>query len=613
VTTVIAIWRLLYSQQRRQFVILLLLVWAMAVTTLLSLAAVVPFFGALADWHRIHENRLLALLYEAGGFVHERSFLVLLGLAFLSLVLIANAVNYFGMRAMYRFANAAGDRFCVALFLEYLSRDLEFHAGTNSATLFSNVLWEVYRGTTGVLQAALTLSANLVTVLLIMVSLLVVNPLIAATTLLFSAGTYVLIYWIARRRLHKYGELQTVHMQRRSQIVAESYAAIREIALANCREFFGRRFEHSCRIVSSAVADGQIIAQSPRYVLESLAAAGLTGMALLLLASGQASQTLLPQLAFLAFAAYRLLPALQQAFGALAKLKTDAVAFRGIAADLVRAVRLERHVVPAGASSWSGLPRHEIRLTQLAFSYGQRPQRAIRDVSLRLPAGHVIGIVGATGSGKTTLADLLAGLLVPTSGSIFVDGMLLDETTRSSWQSTIGYVPQHVVLLDGSIASNIAFGQSPNEIDHERVVEVAIMAGLDGWIDALAEGYDTQIGQNGIRLSGGQRQRIAIARALYRRVSLLILDEATNALDGLTEMGILQGLLAVKKSCMLIVITHRLSTARLCDLIVEMEAGAVAHCDTYRQLAESSQRLRRLIEAERDRSDGAVAQPTVEV
>ena len=572
------IWRLLDRRQRGGLLMMQALSLLMALSTLAGIAAVAPFFAVLGDPAAITRSPTLSWLYRHCGCHDQRGFVVALGLAFLGVVLLSNAVNLLGSLAMNRFAHRVGNRFCIALFDEYLHRGQQFHMAANSSTLFNNVVWEVTRGSTGVLQSFLTLSTNAVTSILIIVSIVVVNPLIALGTVIALGGSYGLIYLLARSRLQRNGLLESELTEQRTRIVTESLGAIKEILLLRAQRFFSVKFAHSLQSISRTAINTHAIAQGPRNILECIVVAGLVAVALLLIDDGGRGGLWLAQLSFLGFAAFRLLPALQQIFQSAVKIRGDRVAFERIAADLRSAcsdtARSQSDRSEPRSRSGPTRPR-DIQLRAVGFRYmGDRPF-AIRDATARIPAGATVGLLGASGSGKTTLAELLVGLLVPTSGTVEVDDVVLDEAGRAAWQTQIAYVPQHVFLFDASLAENIALATAPAEIDSERVAAAARLAQLDQFARTLPAGYGEKVGERGVRLSGGQRQRVGIARALYRPASVLVLDEATNALDGLTENEIMTTLQGLRGQYTIVLIAHRVSTPHAFDLVFELDNGTV--------------------------------------
>ena len=590
---IVEIWKLLEARQRRRMLVLLGCAVPMGVATLVGIASAVPFFAMLGDTQLVHHNASLAALYRWLGFHDERRFIIALGTGFLALTLLANAINLLGTLVMNRFAHLIGCHFSVALFNEYLHRDYLFHCRSNSATLLSNVTWEVSRATTGILQSAALLVTSLVTGALIIASVCLVDPQVAVAAAAVLAGSYASIYLFARRGLLANGLLESRNTAERTRVVNESLGAIKEVTLVRGQELFRRKFAQTCRNLARINANTQAVAHSPRHILEVIAIGGLVGISLLLIGRGEGNGSRLAQLAFLGFAAYRLLPALQQIYHSTVRIRADRVAFDRLAEDLRHACRRDAlPVADAGESPWPGRPHLDIRLEAVAFRYATDRPAALCDATLRIQAGALVGVVGSSGSGKTTLAELILGLLLPISGTVAVDGIALDEANRRHWQSLVAYLPQDIFLLDASFAENIALGVPAAAIDQQRVRQAARQARLDRFVEALPRGYAETVGEDGVRLSGGQRQRLGIARALYRDAAVLVMDEPTNALDGPTESEIIATLQEFRGERTIILITHRLDTLRHCDRIYELDHGTLIDSGTYDELLQRSAQFR---------------------
>jgi ATP-binding cassette, subfamily B, bacterial PglK len=586
------IWSVLTSRQRRWVLGAQFLSIVMALTTVVGIASIAPFFSVLGSPHLIAQSDVLAWLYHL-GFPSRRSFTVALGLAFMGLVLLANLINVIGSFVMIRLALRIGTDLQSILFAEYLHRPYLFHARTNSAVLFNNVIHETARATNNILQSAFSLITNVVTALFIIVSVMLLNPAVAVVMIVALAGGYVLIYLVVRNRLLRAGEIESHFCIEQTKIVNESLGAIKEILVLRIQHFFRSSFERSTGSVARATARTQLIGQSPKYVMECIAVVGLVAVALLA-GSEDGIGPRLGQLTFLGFAAYRLLPTLQQAFMAIVKIRSSGAGFTAIVPDL-RLARANQYRVDTPDSFWLRAPRSEIRLKEVSFRYEPDRPLAVNGVSLLIPARTAVGFVGANGSGKTTLVDLIAGLLVPGIGRIEVDGIALDDANRAAWQSRIAYVPQNIFLLDTTIAQNVALSVPGREVDRERLLAAARLAQLDEFVGTLSGGYDHRVGERGVRLSGGQRQRIGIARALYTDAPVLILDEATNALDGLTERELMATIVRLRGRYTVILIAHRLSTVRACDVIFEFDRGKIVGSGTYDGLLRNSETFRRLV------------------
>jgi HlyD family secretion protein len=548
----------------------------MGLSTVGGVAAVLPFFTALADPNAIRQSAILRTVLAFAPVADDSSLLILLGAAFAAVVLIANTINLVGFLAINRFAFRVGDALYVRLFVEYMHRDYEFHTRTNSSVLATRVLHETARVTSGILQQGLVLVTNLITIIFVTASMLFINPVAAAAAVVGLGASYAALYALIRGRLLRNGQIESDYDAARTRTINESFGAIREITLLQARDSLAKQFAEQCRAISRAACNTMAISCSPRYVLECITVFCLVGVALYLRSHTGAGGPWIAQLSFVGFAAYRLLPALQLSFAAVAKIRADRPALSAIEADLERA----RHA-PAGAGTrlsdgtWQGRPRAGIRLHEVSFRYAPDRPEAVSGVSFVVPAGAVIGFVGPNGSGKTTLLDLICGLLMPQSGHVEIDGVRLEPANCAAWQATIAYVPQQVFLFDTTLAENIAFGIPAAAIDRQRLEVAVRLARLTECVASLPHGYDEMLGERGCRLSGGQRQRLAIARALYRGASLLILDEATSSLDATAENEIVETLHALRPDRTILVIAHRGDALRHCDLVFELRNGRV--------------------------------------
>ena len=594
-TVLLQLWKLLDPRQKRRMVLLQVLSVFMAFSSVLGIVSVMPFFAVLAEPEIVHSNRWLAMGYEWSGASDERQFVVMLGLLLVALVIGSSLMNLLGTLAMTRFSFWVGNGFQVALFNEYLNRDYLFHARTNSATLINNTTYEVGRIMSGILQNGIGLVTNSITILAIVGSILVVNPLVAVVSAVVVGGTYALVYAMVRSRLLRNGRIQSEVGGRRWKVLNEGFGGIKEVIVLGTRRVFSREFEELSWSISRVQADTQVVSIAPKFVLESVAVGGLVLVALILSGRGGGDGAWLAQLTFLGLAAYRLLPAIQQVFTAVARMRADQASFDRVHRDILLGVRRSRsnddRRLSVGDAAW---PSRSIELENVQFRYQPDRPWALRGVDLSIRAGTSVAFVGPSGSGKTTVADVILALFTPDTGRVLIDGEPLGGSNRERWQSVLGYVPQTIFLTDNSIAENIALGIARDKIDMEQVRRVGRMAQIDEFVSALPRGYDEIVGERGVRLSGGQRQRIGIARALYRNASVLVMDEATSALDGLTEQEVMSAIEGLQGQRTIILIAHRLTTVRHCDRIFEFEEGRVVRSGTYDELLEQSERFRRM-------------------
>jgi len=588
------IWSVLSPQQRRWVVAAQLLSICMAFSTVIGIASIAPFFSVLGEPLLVDRSPILHWLYVNLEFSSRHGFEIGLGGAFVSIVLAANAINAAGSLAMVRLSWQISTDFKSLLLREYLSRPFVFHTKTNSAALHNNIVYETNK-TTSMLQNVFILVTNLVTAALIIASILILNPLLGVAVVVTLAGGYMTLYLRMRDRVLRAGQVQSDFHAAQTRILNECLGAIKEVQVLGTQGFFQERFEYSSRSFARAAAQTQLVSQSPRHIMECVAVAGLVLTALFLTGREQRHGLWLGQLTFLGFAAYRLLPTLHQAFAAVVGIRANRSGFAAIAPDIRSARASIRGVVKI--DTWKNRPRREIRLVGASFRYQPDGPFAVADVSLSIPVRAAVGFIGPNGCGKTTLVDMVSGLLAPDAGHIEIDGHTLDESNRHQWRSRIAYVPQSVYLTDASIAQNIALGIADTQIDHARLITAAKLAQLDEFVGSLPGGYQHPIGERGIRLSGGQRQRIGLARALYTDASVLILDEATNALDGLTERELIAALMLLRGRYTILLISHRLSTLRSCDVIFELECGKIAGSGSYAELLENSPSFQRLADA----------------
>jgi ATP-binding cassette, subfamily B, bacterial PglK len=570
-----AIWRLLDRRQRRSFVLLQLLSTVTALSTVGGVAAVLPFFAALANPDAIKHNGIARSVLQSMR-LDDTSLVVALGIAFGGAVLVANAVSLYGFVAISRFAARVGDGLYVRLFDEYMRRDYGFHT-RNSSSMLAGKVQESARVASIVVQQVLLLVTSFVTIALVTAAVVIVNPVVAVCAMVGLGGSYAAIYAATRSRLLRNGQSENRHHAERIRTLNEGFGAIKEITLLQAHEFFIGRFAQQSRAISTAAASTLVISQGPKYILECLTVLCLVGVALYLRNNDPAAGPWMAELSFVAFAAYRLLPALQQVFAAIVRIRADRAAFAAIEVDVDR-TGPEQAVAHTAVSdrSWQGAPRSDVRLCEVSFRYSSERPYAVRDVSLTIPARAIVGFVGANGSGKTTLLDLVSGLLAPQAGHLEVDGMRLDRAAQGAWQSNIAYVPQQPFLLEATLAENIAFGIAPAQIDRGRLEAAARSACLTDCVASLPRGYDEKLGTRGRGLSGGQLQRLAIARALYRDASLLILDEATSALDIDSENEFAAALDSLRSHRTVLLITHRTGLLRHCDVVFELADGKLA-------------------------------------
>jgi ABC-type bacteriocin/lantibiotic exporter with double-glycine peptidase domain len=536
----------------------------------IGVASIVPFMMVVANPKVLHEQGWLGDLYAYSGMQSDNRFLVLLGLAVFAVMLVSNVVKALTTWFTQRFTYRVGHNISLELYRSYLDRPYEYFLSRHTSDLGKNVLSEVDQVLVGVIQPGVVAISRTFVATLICLLLLITNPLLALVVVVVLGGAYALLYTAIRTHLSRIGTDRVAANRERYHVASESFSGIKEVKLKSLEDAYGRRFLSPSERYAVHQAASQSIAALPRYGMEVIAFGGILTIVIYLLAVEKGVQHALPLIALYAFAGYRIMPTLQEIFASVARIRFSMPALDVLYKDIQNIAppeRRERHPAPLPFTS-------SIRMDRVTFSYPSSVKPVLRDISIEIRRGTRVGFVGPTGSGKSTAVDLILGLLRPTEGQVLVDGEpLASSETIRRWQSLVGYVPQHIFLADDTVAANIAFGE---ELDGEKVEKAARMAQLHDFIVAeLPQGYDTRIGERGIRLSGGQRQRLGLARALYGNPSVLVLDEATSALDTATEDAVMSALDGLDSGCTIIIIAHRLSTIRKCDVNFKFENGAL--------------------------------------
>ena len=577
---------MLTEQERRRYVVLFVAIIGMAAFEILGVFSVVPFVHLISNPQIVEENRWFATAYDFFGFESTDSFLIAVGVAVLALLAISNAfrawTHWFELRVVWQSAHGVASR----LFERFMRQDYTFFLHNNSTNLAKQVLSEVNQLVLNVLTPLVELIAQSIVVLAIVGLLFFVDPVIALAVVASLGGVYSLVYIVVRKYVYRLGKERYSANSDRFKFANEAFQTIKMVKLAGRESYFEERFDSANRRFSDVNPKYQIIAGATRYFVEVVAFGGVIVFILYLLVNGGELGPILPMLTLYGMAGYRLMPSLQRAFAAANKLRHNLPVVDELHSDFT--IRTAAPGLQPGAMRPVGF-RESIALEGIAYVYPQTSETVLDGVSLRIEKGSSVAFIGTTGSGKTTLVDVLCGLLPPTRGVVIVDGVPLQPDLLRGWKSMIGYVPQDVVLYDDTIRRNIAFGVTDAEIDSDRVEEVARIASIHEFItERLPKGYDTRVGERGVRLSGGQRQRLGLARALYRNPAILVLDEATSALDGITEEAVIESIGVMTRDITLVMIAHRLTTVKDCDCIYLMENGRIVDQGRYADLMRSN-------------------------
>ncbi|MEM1357674.1 MAG: ABC transporter ATP-binding protein [Bacteroidota bacterium] len=545
----------------------------------------------LADPGQVEQSKLLQTAYTWGGFTTSRSFIIAAGIAVILLLalsrFLAVLINFWRERYQWGVYSRISNR----MLAFYTDRPYRYFLDKNTADLRGYVINEVMNVVTSSLGPIITLMINGGTALVIILLVLAVNHLVAITSALVLGGAYLLIYQIRKRPLERLGAQRLAAAQARQRVLEEMLQGIKTVKIYGNEKHFAQRYREATAKMAHAVPRLIIIFGTPKYVLEVLAFCGIIGVTLLLYLRTEDIGQVLPTLTLFAVAGYRLLPSLQQVFGAYATIRANRVVLDQLYPDLMASLAYSFRPVVKQAP----LPfLKALKAEQLDFTFPNADKPLFQNLSLSIPHGQVVAFVGLTGSGKTTLVDLLTGLLEPSAGKITIDDTLLSPTTIQAWRSQLAYVPQEVFLYDASLRENIIFASDSIPTD-EAIMQILDLVSLGAFVRSeLPNGLNTLLGENGVRLSGGQRQRVGLARALLRQPSVLVLDEATSALDTLTENTIIKALAALPEDLTVLIIAHRLSTVRYADVIYLLEGGRIVASGTYQEMEAGNARFREM-------------------
>lgn len=584
---------LLSGNERKKIGLLLLMILLMAFLDMIGVASIMPFIAVLSNPDVVETNSLMNTMFKASAFFGvetKKQFLFSLGILIFILLVTSLTFKAITTYAQLRFTQMREYSIGKRLIEGYLNQPYSWFLDRNSAELGKSILSEVTSVVANGIKPMMTLISQTMIVFSLLILLIFIDPILAFSTIITISVAYLILYSFVRKYLKQIG-LESVKADKlRFTYLNEAFGASKEIKLAGLEQFYIDRFSKPAQSFAKIKSLAQIISQIPRFALEAIAFGGMLLVTLYLMKNIGTFEKILSVIAVYAFAGYRLMPALQQIYNSVTLLRFVGPALNNVYND-IKNLEKEIDIKPSNKINF----RNKINLNNINYSYPNMSQNVLKDITLEITANKKIGIIGSTGSGKTTLVDIILGLLNAQEGSLKVDDKIIDNDNRRSWQKSIGYVPQKIYLADDTIAANIAFGTDVSKISTERVIRAAKIANLHDFINGdLPLKYNTIVGERGVRLSGGQCQRIGIARALYNNSKVLILDEATSALDIKTEKNVMKALQNMEKEITIIMIAHRLSTIKDCDKIFYLENGIIRAQGTYDFLIENNNEFKSL-------------------
>ncbi len=565
---------LLTPKERKQAYLLLAMMLIMALLDMIGVASILPFVAVLTNPSLVETNLILAKMFQASNIIgveNNEQFLFTLGiLVFLLLIislLFKALTNYTQVRFVQMRQYTIGKR----LVEGYLNQPYSWFLGRHSADLGKTILSEVGHVVGGGMNPLMEVIAKGMVAIAIITLLILTDPKLAIIVGVSISLAYGIIYKFTSGYLKRIGKENLKNNQLRFTAVSEAFGAAKEVKVGGLEEIYIKRFSNPTKIFLRNHALTQVIAQMPRFGLEAIAFGGIMLIILYLMAQTGSLNSALPIMTLYVFASYRLMPAMQEIYGSFTRLTFVGPSLDKLCSDI-------KNLRPTHVINNEGiLPLNKIIvLKNIYYNYPNSSRKVLKNLNINILAKTTVGLIGATGSGKTTAVDIILGLLEAQKGFLEVDGQIITQQNKRSWQRSIGYVPQHIYLSDDTVSANIAFGVNHKDINDDAVKKAAKIANLhDFVIDELPRQYETTIGERGVRLSGGQRQRIGIARALYHNPQLLILDEATSALDNQTEQAVMDAVNNLSKDITIILIAHRLNTVKNCDKIFLLEKGEI--------------------------------------
>jgi ATP-binding cassette, subfamily B, bacterial PglK len=574
------LWHHLSKRRQKQFALMQVFIVIASFFEMASLGAVVPFLAVLSEPELVFQYKYLQPFIEFFEISEASQLALPLTTTFITLIVLSAIVRVILLWALTRLSFTAGADLSINIFRHTLYQDYEIHVSRNSGEVINGIITKTKTVTTGVINPLLNLISTAVTIIGIIGVLLLVNIFVTLVAFVGFGALYLIVIFFTRSLLNENSKLIANKSDLMVKSLQEGLEGIREVLINNNQQFYTQLYKNSDLQMRQASWRNEIIVASPRFGMEA------AGIAIVALFAYTATLNLggidqfLPVLGAFVLGAQKLLPAIQKAYGSYSRIKGSKYSLMDVITLLDQPIPDSVNLPQTNPNSFS----KTIELKDLSFRYSKDSPWILKNINLKIPKGSVIGVVGTTGCGKSTLLDIIMGLLAPTIGELRVDNQIIDSKNKRAWQTHISNVSQHIYLSDGTIEENIAFGIPNEKIDRLRVKKAAQQAQIAELVEGWENGYQTLVGERGMRLSGGQRQRVGVARAFYKQSDVLILDEATSALDNETELAVMDAIDGFDGELTVIIIAHRLTTLKSCDNIVKFGKNYVTQILSYEEL-----------------------------
>ena len=577
--------RILSKEEKKDGAKLLIMTMAMCIFDVLGVASILPFMSVASDPSFIESNQLIMEIYNYLEFDDHKSFVMFSGLCLVTLIIVSGVFKLITIYATFRFTFEREHSISLRLLRGYLNQPYSWFLNQHSADLSKSVLADVREVVGRSILTFINVISSGFLAILILSLLILIDPAVALSAFLVFGLVYCVLYFTVKKTLSNVGVDRLAANTARFKSSSEIFSLVKEIKISGKEKFYISVFGQATKKFVDKEIMMASISALPKYIIEMIVFSAMISIVLVNLADDLALSKIIPIVALYAFVVYRLIPALQVIFTNITHFKASASYL-----DFLSEKFQELNILKTFEDTPGRLNlQNEITLNSINFCYPEADKDALSQISIKIPAHNIIGIIGSTGSGKTTIVDVLLGLLSPDQGDLHVDGVKICEANVRQWQRCIGYVPQHNSLIDESISANIALGEHPNDVNMDSVVSAAKVANIHDFIlSELKDGYETKIGDKGIRISGGQRQRLGLARALYNKPNILVLDEATSALDGETEQVVMDAVNNLGRQITLVIIAHRLSTLAKTDVVYKLEKGRLQSQGSYEVMCKTT-------------------------
>lgn len=581
---------LLTLREKKIASLLLVMTFIMALVDMIGVASIVPFVAVLTNPTLIETNSILNMMFQASNFLgiqNNKQFLFALGVLIFAILLFSFFFKSIVIYVQARFISMR--EYSIAKFVieKYLHQPYSWFLNRHSAEIGKTILSETANIVSSGLSAVIDILTKGLIAIAIITLLILVDPKLALIVSFVIIGVYGLLVYFIRGYIFRLGKQNLKNNELRFIAISEAFGAVKQVKIRGLEEYYIKQFSDPAQSIAKKRTVLLVIKQLPRLILETFAFGGILLIILHMMNQSNSFNNILPIISLYAFAGYRLMPAIQGIYTGFTSLASVTPSINKLYEDLnnIKTISFNQDQNIFSV-------KKKIALKNIDFYYPNASQMTLKNINLIIPAKSVVGFVGTTGSGKTTVVDIILGLIQPQKGTLEIDEKIITTQNCRSWQRSIGYVPQNIYLKDESVAANIAFGVEPKDIDQDIVEKVSKIAKLHNFvINELPQKYQTIIGEHGVRLSGGQRQRIGISRALYHNPTILILDEATNSLDNETEQAVMDAVTNLSKDLTIILIAHRLNTLRNCNIIFKIDKGQLVGQGTYKELINADKKF----------------------